>query len=294
MSDKKKERRHFGDRFDGKQIKDLDGMHIFTAMLYPNRCDNEAFISEKIDMAPIEAYIQKKNQEEGNLFPYTTFHVIVTALIKTLTLRPKLSRFIANRLMYQRNEISVSFVVKKLFDDNGDEALAIVHADPEDTADTIHLKIYDQISTSRSDVIDPSMNSMNIVSKLPVRLVRVVARFVSFLEKYGKCPRYFIASDPYYSTCLVSNVGSLHLSSGYHHLTNWGTCSLFLMIGEIGDSVVVGEDGQPAVRKTVDITLTIDERIADGYYYSKSVRLLKKILENPEVLEHPMNEEIEY
>lgn len=294
MSEKKKERRRIGDRFDGKVIKDLDGMHIFMPVLYPNRCDNEAFISELIDMAPIDAYIQKKNQEEGNLFPYTPFHVIVTALIKTLTLRPKLNRFAANGIMYQRNWISVAFVVKKLFSDDGEEALAIIYADPGDTADTIHEKLYDQISTSRSNTIDPSMNSMNIVGKLPVRFVRAIARLVCFLEKRGKCPRYFIASDPYYSTCLVSNIGSLHLESGYHHLTNWGTCSLFLMVGEIGDQVVVGSGGEPEVKRMLPITLTIDERIADGYYYSKSIRLIKKLLENPELLEHPMNEEIEY
>ena len=40
--------------------------------------------------------------------------------------------------------------------------------------------------------------------------------------------------------------------------------------------------------------LTIDERLADGYYYSKTIRLLKKLLENPELLETPANQEVEY
>ena len=46
--------------------------------------------------------------------------------------------------------------------------------------------------------------------------------------------------------------------------------------------------------KIVALGLTIDERIADGYYYSKTVRLLKKLLENPELLEAPFGEEVEY
>ena len=38
----------------------------------------------------------------------------------------------------------------------------------------------------------------------------------------------------------------------------------------------------------------IDERLADGYYYSKTIRLLKTLLENPELLETPANQEVEY
>ena len=40
--------------------------------------------------------------------------------------------------------------------------------------------------------------------------------------------------------------------------------------------------------------ITLDERIADGYYYSKSIRLLKHLLQNPELLELPANQEVEY
>ena len=48
------------------------------------------------------------------------------------------------------------------------------------------------------------------------------------------------------------------------------------------------------MRPSVDIGLTIDERLADGYYYAKTIRLLKKLLENPELLELPLSQEVEY
>ena len=48
------------------------------------------------------------------------------------------------------------------------------------------------------------------------------------------------------------------------------------------------------MRETLDLGLTIDERLADGYYYSKSVRLLKKLLQEPELLEKPFGEKIEF
>lgn len=47
------------------------------------------------------------------------------------------------------------------------------------------------------------------------------------------------------------------------------------------------------MRESIDLGITIDERLADGYYYSGSVRLLRKLLENPELLEEPLSERVE-
>ena len=38
-------KRRFGDRKDGVLLRDLDGMHFITPIIYPNRCDNEAYVS---------------------------------------------------------------------------------------------------------------------------------------------------------------------------------------------------------------------------------------------------------
>ena len=48
------------------------------------------------------------------------------------------------------------------------------------------------------------------------------------------------------------------------------------------------------MRMSVDLGLTIDERIADGYYYSKTIRLLKKLLDHPELLEKTLETEVEF
>ena len=57
---------------------------------------------------------------------------------------------------------------------------------------------------------------------------------------------------------------------------------------------VFDENGNATMKPTVELGLTIDERLADGYYYSKTIKLLKKLLENPELLELPANEKVEY
>jgi len=286
-------KRRFGDRKDGTLLRDIDSMHFIMPMIYPNRCDNEAYISQRIDLGPINSWLEAHNTGEEP-FRYTMFHLIVAAMLKTITLRPRMNRFIANKNMYQRNEVSAAFTVKKIFSDKGGEALAFLHAEDNDTIFTLHEKLYRQISACRSEAVDPSTNSMNIIQKIPRFLAKALVAFICFLDRHGWCPDFLIASDPYYSSVVLSNIGSIKLKCGYHHLTNWGTCSVFCLIGEKMMTPVFDQQGNATMRETVDIGLTIDERLADGYYYSKTIRLLKKLLENPELLELPLNQEVEY
>ncbi len=288
-----KKRKRPGDRRDGVLLRELDSLHFITGIIYPNRCDNEAFISERIDLTNAYAYLERKNAGDP-VYKYNVFQLIVTAIVKVLTLRPKMNRFIVNSNFYQRNEVSASFVVKKIFSDKGAEALAFLHTEPTDTIDSIHEKIYAQVSSCRSEKVDSSTENMDILNKLPRWLGKAAVRFIMFLDRHGWVPKDMIATDPYYSSCVLSNLGSIKLKSGYHHLTNWGTCSMICLIGEIRKTPVFDDEGGVTMRPTVDLGLTIDERLADGYYYSKSMRLLRRLMENPELLDKPLNEEVEY
>lgn len=282
-----------GDRKDGVHLKNISSMHTIMPLLYPDRCDNEAFISEQIDLTHVNAYLEKKNNEHPG-YEYNLFQVMVTAMLKTMALRPKMNRFIANQTMYQRNEVTASFAVKKLFDDNGGEALAKIKITGDETINDIHDMIYRQISFCRSEKKDSSTASMDIAQKLPRFLLRLVGISARFLDRHGWVPSKLIDTDPFYSSVVLSNLGSIGLHAGYHHLTNWGTCSVFCTIGEIKQRPFYDGNGAFEMRESVDLGLTIDERLADGYYYSKTIRLLKHLLENPELLEKPLKEEIDY
>ena len=285
--------RKFGDRKDGTKLKNIHAMHFVMPLMYPNRCDNEAFLSERIDLTNLNAYLQQKNASDP-VYKYNLFQIMVTAMLKVITLRPKMNRFIANQTMYQRNEISAAFTVKKIFSDNGAEALAQIRSKGSDTIDTIHDEIYRQVSVCRSDKVDAGTQSLNAVASIPGFLVKLVGAAARFLDRNGWMPQSVIAGDPYYCSVVLTNLGSIGLHAGYHHLTNWGTTSVFCVIGQIKKRPFYDDDGTVHMKDSVDIGLTIDERLADGYYYSRTIQLLKKLLENPELLEKPLSEEVDY
>lgn len=288
-----KQKRRPGDRKDGRLMRELDPMHFIVPLIYPNRCDNEAYISERVDLEAANRYIAEKNKTETD-FPVTLFQLIVVAAIKTLTVRPKMNRFIANKNVYQRDKVSASFVVKKLFSDDGGEALAIVRADETDTLEDIRAKIYSQIASCRSDKLDRSSDSMDILNKMPRFLSKFLVYLITKLDKHGWCPDFLVGSDPYYSSVILTNLGSIRLKCGYHHLTNWGTNSVFIVVGDKKRRPFFNDDGTFEMKESIELGLTIDERIADGYYYSKTVRLMKRLLAHPELLERPMNEKLDF
>lgn len=269
-------------------------MNQFMAYLYPNRADNEAYINEEIDLRPIEAYLAKKNEGRTE-DKYTYFHIICAAVVKAFVLRPKMNRFISGNRLYQRNYLSVAFVVKKKFSDRSEEGLAFRKFGADSTIDKLHDSLCQEIHTQRRESqVDNSTYFMGKLLKLPRFVLRQIMKILFSLDRKGKVPYDLIKEDPNYSSIFLTNLGSIDLSSGYHHLSNWGTCSCFVVIGKRHLAPECRADGSVTVRPVINIGITLDERIADGYYYSKTMKLVKHLLAHPELLELPAGEEIDY
>ena len=287
-----KSKRRWGDRIDATLVRDNDPLHFFMPYLYPNRADNEAVLQEEVDLTALNAFLAEKNKGLTT-DKYTLMHAVCTALVRTITLRPKLNYFIKGNRLYKRNDISLSFVVKKQFADTGKEALAFRKFGPETTIDTLHQTIMEEIHDCRSDKIDNSTAGMEFFTHFPRWLMRIAIRILFLLDYYGRVPQSLIKADPNYSTVLISNLGSIKLSANYHHLSNWGTCSLFLVIGEKHMAPIFQPDGSYEMHEVVNLSITLDERIADGYYYAKSIQIFKHLLQHPELLNERADKEVE-
>ena len=107
-------------------------------------------------------------------------------------------------------------------------------------------------------------------------------------------PQSVIATDPFQSSVVLANLGSIKLHAGYHHLTNWGTTSVFVVVGEKKQRWFDNEDGTRELRDSIDLGLTVDERVTDGFYCSRTIQLIRKLFENPELLDLPFNTPVEY
>lgn len=297
MKDLKAKRRR-GDRRDARLVRETDSMHKYMPFLLPNRTDNEAVMREIADMTAVDEYIKKKNAGIGDGFKYTMFHVICAAIAKVIYLRPKMNYFYEGNRLYERNDISFSFVVKRKFDDRSEEALAIIKVDKDSgisPIEQIHGKVEKFVTKVRGEnKTDETTDIISILVKLPRPIVKFIQWVLNRLEYHGNLPKSLAEFDPYHSSVFISNVGSIKLSAQYHHLANWGTNSFFVLVGEKKPTPFYSDAGDVTMKPAVEMGLTIDERIADGTYFAKSIRLMRKLLANPELLEDPIETPVDY
>ena len=282
---------HRKDRYDGYYLQKLDAMHIIMPYVMPNRTDNEAVMKETVDMTAVLKYLEEKNADNPK-YKYTFMHVIMAALAKAIYLRPKMNYFVADCKMYERKDISFSFVAKNQMDDDADETLLIFKLDKESEISPIE-QIHDYVCQEVYKVRTENKTSgttdiLNIFEKIPGWLLKLVVGVLSRMNDKGKLPKFIRPFDPYASTVFLSNLGSIKLSADYHHLANWGTNSIFVIIGELCNKAFFGDDGSITVKKAIDLGITVDERIADGYYYSKTIKLVRYFLSNPHLLDEPV------
>lgn len=286
-----KKKRRWGDRRDGVWVRDLPGMNTIMSHIYPYRTQSEAFLQQEIDITELLKYIEKKNAEHPD-YKTTLFHCVVTALARMVNERPKMNRFIRAGRTYERDEISLGFVVKRQFSDTAEESLMFLVPKAEDTLDSISKHIVGNVKEVRARKDSAGIDEiMDVLAKLPRLLLMFIVRVVRWLDYWGKNPKFLTDGDPNYASIFISNLGSIKCPSVYHHLSEYGTCSCFVTIGTMHKTQVVKEDGSVEIRDVVDIGATVDERIADGFYFARSFKLVQHICSHPELLDQPLTEE---
>lgn len=277
-----------GYKSDSKKVKDINGLQQILIDLKPDRCDSDVYINQKFNVSKIVNYIENK-KEEG--FDITYFYVFLTVIGKLFYNRNKLNYFVANRHLYEHNDIKISFVAKVDFSDDSKEVMIMLPILPGDNIFTISKRVKEKIERVRNskERIDGLNQFVDCLGKVP-NIVRVpLVGIFKWLDKKGILPNSLIKDNIYYSSIIISNLGSIKCGAIYHNLTNFGTCSSLATVGEIKKEK--GIDGK--VIDVCEFGVNFDERVADGYYFVKSLKLAQYIFDNPSLLEEKVSNKIE-
>lgn len=300
MSKEKKEgkqKKRFCDRKDGWRLKNIDSMHAFMPYLMSKRTDSEAVLSENVEVTKLLQYVAQKNEQNPS-FKYTVFHCVLAAVAKTIYLRPKMNYFYKGRRLYERKDILFSFTAKRTFEDHSEEALAIIKVDKEGEEPIIeqmHSKVEKFVTKIRKKgENDGATDIIGTLCKFPRFMVKAIVGILNWMDYHGIMPTSLSKEDPFFSTVYLTNLGSIKATADYHHLTEWGTNSIFMIVGEMKYMQVVDGEGNLSVKKMMPIGFTIDERIADGFYFAKSFKIFRHLIENPELLDLPLSHPIDF
>lgn len=271
-------------RNDAVRVYDIPAYKQIFPFIMPKRCDSLVFQNMVLDLTNAVTFIKKNKRSDGS--NYRIFELFIAALIRTITLRPELNRFVANYQFWQRNELSVNFVVKEDYSDDAPEHSMPLYFSPEMTLEEISKIIDDAIIAQRQPANENFTDSaIRFFLKFPKPIIKMIVGTASLLDRHGKAPKALRDADGLHTTIFISNMGSIGLGGGspHHHVYEWGTTSLFATMGLLRRVHRI-VDGVKTHSDTMEVGFTVDERITDGFYFTKSIKLFQDLLADPTLL----------
>ena len=262
-------------RPDGVLATDVAPFRRMMPFIMPNRNESAVYFEQMIDLTKTLAFIESWNAAHPER-KITVFHVFLAGVVKALSERPRLNRFVMGSKIWQRDGIHITFAAKKKLEDGA--PLATIKRRFEPTLSFAQLvdHIYGDVKEGRSDKESHVDKELSLFLRLPGPLLRIGVAIVAWLDRWNLLPGSFIHPDPMYASMFIANLGSVKLDSAYHHLYEWGNCPFFAALGRTQDVAT-----PTGIKKMCSIKYTFDERIEDGLYCAKGLELVKAHLEDP-------------
>lgn len=273
----------FGKRSDGIRLKTIDPIFKIIPHIMTDRSDSQVSYLYPVRCDALDGFVAAKRAEG---ISYNYMYLVIAAVIRLIALRPELNRFVMNGRHYKRRTIYVSLAVKKTLKDEGDETTVKVGFTGLESLSEIKAKMDEVIlANTTAKAINDTDKTAKILTIVPNCMIKFAVGFLKFLDKHGMLPKKIIEVSPFHTTFFITNLKSIKIDYAFHHLYNFGTTGLFVSMGKETMQATVDEDGSVKAAKVMNLGIVIDERFCDGLYYANSLRLLKRILENPDVLE---------
>lgn len=275
----------WGDRYDGWRVRKVDAVFRVIPYILRTRMDAQNFFEERIQVDKIEEFIKNHRDDIPDL---SIMHVIMAALVRLISQRPHLNRFVVWNKIFARNHVNFSIAIKRSLTDAGEETLIKPYFLPEDTLLDVVRKTKELLEANQKVGTKNASDTISrVLGILPDSLMRIVAWLMLSSDKVGLLPKFINEASPWHCSIFLTNIGSIGVESIYHHLYEFGTCSNFVAMGKKSRQHLLNPHGNLVAHKNIALKFVLDERICDGFYYASSMRLLSKYLDNPEVLLSP-------
>lgn len=272
----------FGHRSDGKKVKGMGIIDKAEPFFMPQRIDAVNYTTVKIKCDTIDEFIAR---ERKNGISYSYMHIIMAAIVRILYIRKKLNRFIMRGSIYQRNTISISMDIKKKLEDDGEQVCLKMFFTGRESIEEVKKIVDDEIAKNlQESEVHSTTKAAGKLTSLPDFLFRWTMAFVRFLDKHGLLPKALIKASPFHTSCFLTNLKSIKLNYIFHHLYNFGTTTIFISMGKEQVEPYVENNKELKIAKMLTMGVSLDERVADGLYMGKSLRLFSDMIKNPDNL----------
>ena len=281
-------KRRFGDRAEGRRIRSIDPMAIVAPFIMSSRVGSQNLFQDSVNLAAMERFVHKK-REEG-FAGFGAMHVLIAAYVRTISQRPGINRFLSGLRLYARHNIEIVMAVKKAMSLEAEETMMKFFFDHRSTATDVFLQMNKKIEEYQNKK-EEKENAFDKLARLlgymPRFQLKAAISFLNWLDFHNCLPEHLRRLSPFHCSAVFSSMGSLGIQPVFHHLYDFGNAPVFITFSTMRKSTEFDRDGTLHRIRHLDLAVTTDERICDGFYYASAFHELRKYLKNPELLDEP-------
>lgn len=256
---------------DGRRVK-VHPYRRMMAFLMRGRNESAVYFEQRLDLSRTQPWLAERRAR--------LFHLVLHALASVLHERERLNRFTIGHRTYQRDGVFLSFAAKKSMSDDAPLATIKRRFDRDESFAALVAALDGEIGDAKSDKPSQIDKELSILLKLPGFLLALLIGLLKRLYAWGLAPRSLVDTDPMYTSAFIANLGSIGIDAAYHHLYEHGNCPLFMTIGRVVDeAIVVG--GEVVARPMLTLRFSYDERVEDGLYAARALKMLAERIEDP-------------
>lgn len=268
-------------RADGKRVKNANPMYTVAAYIMDKRNDAQNMIELFIPIEPMERYLKQKRMAGT---PLSHLAIVMAAYIRTVAEFPQLNRFVVNKRIYARNDVSIGMVVLKPGQTDG--TMNKIYFEREDDVFQVQARINEYVIKNREQG-DTNETDRMITFLLGIPgLVNFGVGLFKLMDRYGLLPGKLLRASPFHTSLVVTNLASIRTNHIYHHVYNFGTTSMIISMGNLREIPTRTKNGVEFVR-CMPLGVVMDERICTGSYYARAFAKMRKYFADPTLLEGP-------
>ena len=267
-------------RPDGDLVRDLPPTKRIMPYIMRGRNESAVYFDQQVALRRADAYIRAFNETHPET-PIGIQHLVMWTVAQVMDRYPTMNRFVAGGRLYQRRDIWFSYAAKRSL--KGESPMVVIKRrfDPAQSFEGMVTDMARQLSEGRYGTgASASDREIGLIMLLPGVGRRLVMAIGRALDAFGLFPRSFIESDPLYASAFFANLASIGMDACYHHLYEYGTISIFAVIGRATTDPGSPTSG-PDRRRSMTLRWTFDERTEEGLIAGAALKRAKQMLEDP-------------
>ena len=283
-----KPKRRFGDRYDGYRIRNSDPLFQLIPSIMRTRTDSMVYFDYDLDITELEKFVRLHRATDiPNL---RMLHIFMASMVRVTSQMPYLNRFISGKKIYARNEMRIALAAKRSMSIDAEESNIIPEFEMEDTLYDVVEKVESALEAeifTEGGTEDGTFAVASAIGSVPTCFISGFVNLMRGLDNHGKMPKLLHKVSPFHASMFITDLGSCGIGPVFHHLYEFGTCSIFVAMGKKETRYVLNAKGEVETRRYIGVKIVVDERICDGFYYAYAMRKLARLIRHPEQLLSP-------